>query len=154
MNLTPRYWRRKWCRVWRVWHLDIDDESNVEFEEPDTSILIKLYITFVINIEVSVSSNSTSLSSSISRCQPLQILHHFRHQYRGVRFIKLYITFVINIEVSGSSNSTWLSSKSLTPGYWWRNWCRVWWTWHLDIEDERDVEIEESDTSILMTKVM
>jgi hypothetical protein len=94
--------------------------------------LFKLYITFVINIEVSASSNSTSPSSSISRCQALQILHHFRHQYRGVRLIKLYITFVINIEVSGSSNSTSLS----------------------DIDDESDLEFEEPDTSILMTKLM
>jgi hypothetical protein len=94
----------------------------------------KLYITFVINIEVPASSNLTSLSSSVSRCQALQTIHHFRHQYRGVRLFKIYITFVINIEVSASSTSTSLS--------------------HLDIDDEVDVEIEEADTSILMTKVM
>jgi hypothetical protein len=154
MSLIPRYWWRKWCRVWWTWHLDIDDESDVEFEEADTSILMtkvmkcqtlqvlhhfrhqyrgvslfKFYITFVINIEVSASSNSTSLSSSISRCQPLQVLHHFRHQYRGVSLFKFYIYFV-------------------------RKWCRTWRVWHLDIDDEVDVEFEEADTSILMTKVM
>jgi hypothetical protein len=56
-------------------------------------------MTFVINIEVSGSSN-------------------------------FFINFVINIEVSGSSNS------------------------HLDIDDESDVEFEESYSSILMTKLM
>ena len=28
------------------------------------------------------------------------------------------------------------------------------WAWHLDIDDEVDVEFEEADTSILMTKAM
>jgi hypothetical protein len=200
MSLTPRYWWRKWCRFWRAWHLDIDDESVVKFDEPKTNStspsssisrcqalqtlhhfrhqcrgvrLSKLYITFVINIQVSGSSNSTSLSSSISRCQTLQTLHPFRHQYRGVSLFKFYITFVINIEVSGSSNITSLSSSiprcqvrqtlhpfrtqslpSLTPRHWWRNWCNVWGAWHLDIDDESDVEFDEPDTSILMTKVM
>jgi hypothetical protein len=138
MSLTPRYWWRSWCKIWWAWHLDIDDESHVDFEQPDTyytshssSIsrcqalqtlhhfrhqyrgvrLIKLYITFVINIKVSGSSNSTSHSSSISRCQAPQTLHQFRHQCRGVRLGKLYITFVINIEVLGSSNFTSLSSS-------------------------------------------
>jgi hypothetical protein len=152
MSLTPRYWWRSWCKVWWAWHLDIYRGVS----------LFKHYITFVINIEVSGSSNSTSLSSSISRCQALQILHHFRHQYRGVRPLKLYINFVINIEVSGSSNSTSLSSsissrqplQILHQRYWRRKWCRVWRVWHLDIDDESDVEFEEPDTSILMTKVM
>jgi hypothetical protein len=171
MNLTPRYWWRKWCNVWRAWHFDIDDGKH--------------YITFVINVEVSGSANSTSLSSSISRCQAHQTLHPFRHQYRGVRLIKLYITFVINIEVSGSSNSTSLSSsisRCQAPQtlHQFRHQCRgvrlgklyitfvinievlgssnftcnVWRAWHLGIDDESQVDFEEPDTSILMTKVM
>jgi hypothetical protein len=207
MSLTPRYWWRKWCRVWRAWHLDIDDESDVKFDEEvsgsshitslSSSIsrcqalqtlhhfrhqyrgvrLIKLYINFFINIEVSGSSNFTSISSSISSCQAHQTLHHFRNQYRGVRLFKLYINFVINIEVSGSSNSTSLSSSisrcqvlqtlhhfrhqyrgvrlfSRTPRYWLRKWCKVWWAWQLDIDDESDVKFDEPDTSILMKKLM
>jgi hypothetical protein len=168
MSLTPRYWWRKWCRVWRAWHLDIDKESHVEFEEPHTSTrcqalqilhqlrhqyrgvrLFKLYITLVINIEVWGSSNSTWLSLSISRCQALQTLHDFRHQYRGVRLMKLYITFVINIEVSGSSNITSLSSSISR--------CQAHQTLHHFRHQYRSVglvEFDEPDTSILMTKVM
>jgi hypothetical protein len=155
MNLTPRYWWRKWCRGWWVWHLAISrcqaHQTLHDFRHQYRGVrLFKLYITFVINIEVSGSSNSTSLSSSISRCQAHQTLHHFRHQYLGVSIFKFYITFVINIEVSGSSKSL----KSLTHRYWWRSWCKVWRAWHLDIDDESHVEFEEPDTSILITKVM
>jgi hypothetical protein len=156
MSLKPRYWWQKWCSSSNSTSLSSSIsrcqtlQTLHHFRHQYRGVsLFKLYITFVINIEVSGSSNSTSLSSSISRCQAHQTLHHFRHQYRGVRLFKHYITFVINIEVSGSSNST-----SPTLRYWWRKWCKVWWAWHLDIDDESDVMFEEPDTSILMTKVM
>ena len=30
----------KSCRFWRAWHLDIDDESDLKFDEPKTSIVM------------------------------------------------------------------------------------------------------------------
>jgi hypothetical protein len=143
---------RKWCKVWRAWHLDIDDEV-------DEKVWWAWHLDIDDeNIEASASSNSTTTSSSISRCQALQILHHFRNQYRGVSLFKFYINFVINIEVSDSSNSTSLSSSisRCEPLQILHHFVdeKVWWAWHLDIGDEVYVKFDKPDTSILMTKAM
>ena len=129
--LTPRYWWRIWCKVWWAWHLDIDDESHVEFEN----------LTPRIDDEWCRLSNLTP-----------------RYQWRGVVWRAWYLDMIKSL-------------KSLTPRYWWRKWCKVlksltprywwrtsmyqvWWTWHLDIDDESRCRVWNLHTSILNTKVM